>query len=68
MISLIHVMPHFEPLTCPLCRERFKIGNGPWPAVPSKTRKNGFKPVCLECASVEEPDRDYGGDGHVGRA
>jgi hypothetical protein len=65
-LTLINAMPHFTPLKCPLCGERFKIGNGPWPAQPIEGDKRGaVKPVCIECASTEEPDRDYGADWQI---
>jgi hypothetical protein len=62
MIELIQIAPHPTPLTCALCREQFRVSNGPWPATPSPTRAGAYKLVCLSCASVEEPAKDYGAD------
>ena len=37
-MTLIRIPPGPEQ-KCHICRELFRPGNGPWPAVPSETRQ-----------------------------
>jgi hypothetical protein len=60
-IEIIDIAGPRIEVTCTLCQERHLIGNGAWPAV-KVPGKDAYKPVCLGCASIEEPAMDYGRD------
>lgn len=59
-ITIIRIPPHFDPITCALCRQQFKPLNGPWPAVERQPHR--YRLVCLRCASDNEPADAYADD------